>query len=172
MNNYISYHDGNINEDIFNEDSIDRKHHLYNSSASVQLQRTNVNYPILHQTPSSNQTNVHQQRDVLPKNYRRKSINDDIITIDHNDADTSFILPNLYELPEDIRIRVMDNLVDIPTMVSLEETKRLNWWVNKKLPCTKLYPLVTSGDGNCLLHATSLELSVNVSYTFTDNIPV
>ncbi|CAF1040130.1 unnamed protein product [Rotaria sp. Silwood1] len=158
MNNYISYHDGNINEDIFNEDSIDRKHHLYNSSASVQLQRTNVNYPILHQTPSSNQTYVHQQRDVLPKNYRRKSINDDIITIDHNDADTSFILPNLYELPEDIRIRVMDNLVDIPTMVSLEETKRLNWWVNKKLPCTKLYPLVTSGDGNCLLHATSLAM--------------
>ncbi|CAF5165323.1 unnamed protein product, partial [Rotaria sp. Silwood1] len=128
------------------------------SSASVQLQRTNVNDPILDQTPLSNQTYVHQQRDVLPKNYRRKSINDDIITIDHNDADTSFILPNLYELPEDIRIRVMDNLVDIPTMVSLEETKRLNWWVNKKLPCTKLYPLVTSGDGNCLLHATSLDL--------------
>jgi len=24
------------------------------------------------------------------------------------------------------------------------------------LPCPKLYPLLTSGDGNCLLHATSL----------------
>ena len=34
--------------------------------------------------------------------------------------------------------------------------ERLNWWVNKKLPCPKLYPLLTNGDGNCLLHATSL----------------
>ncbi|CAF4566906.1 unnamed protein product [Rotaria sp. Silwood2] len=164
MNNYISYHDGNINEYIFDDDSIDRKHHLYNSLASGQVQRPNINpsiYPILHQTLSTvpaNQIYIHQQRDILAKNYRRISINDDIITIDHNDADTSFILPNLYELPEDIRIRVMDNLVDIPTMVSLEETRRLNWWVNKKLPCSKLYPLVTSGDGNCLLHATSLAM--------------
>ncbi|CAF2757826.1 unnamed protein product [Rotaria sp. Silwood2] len=104
------------------------KHHLYNSLASGQVQRPNINpsiYPILHQTLSTvpaNQIYIHQQRDILAKNYRRISINDDIITIDHNDADTSFILPNLYELPEDIRIRVMDNLVDIPTMVSLEET--------------------------------------------------
>ncbi|CAF4437570.1 unnamed protein product [Adineta steineri] len=52
----------------------------------------------------------------------------------------------------------MDSLVDTPTMISLEETKRLNWWVNKKLPCPKLYPLVTTGDGNCLLHATSLAM--------------
>jgi hypothetical protein len=66
----------------------------------------------------------------------------------------------------------MDNLVDIPTMVSLEETsillrinfiililsflERLNWWVNQKFSYPKLYPLITSGDGNCLLHATSL----------------
>jgi len=67
----------------------------------------------------------------------------------------------------------MENLIDIPTMVSLEETsillriyliiifiilflERLNWWINQKLPYPKLYPLVTSGDGNCLLHATSL----------------
>ncbi|CAF0788791.1 unnamed protein product [Rotaria sordida] len=164
MNNYISYHDGNINEDTYDDDSIDRKHHLYNSLGSIQLQRTNINpsnYPILHQTLSTispNQTHVHHQRDILAKNSRRIFINDDIITIDHNDTDASFILPNLYELPEDIRMRVMDNLVDIPTMVSLEETRRLNWWVNKKLPCSKLYPLVTSGDGNCLLHATSLAM--------------
>ncbi|CAF3661763.1 unnamed protein product [Rotaria sordida] len=164
MNNYISYHDGNINEDTYDDDSIDRKHHLYNSLGSIQLQRTNINpsnYPILHQTLSTispNQTHVYHQRDILAKNSRRIFINDDIITIDHNDTDASFILPNLYELPEDIRMRVMDNLVDIPTMVSLEETRRLNWWVNKKLPCSKLYPLVTSGDGNCLLHATSLAM--------------
>ncbi|CAF5128027.1 unnamed protein product, partial [Rotaria sp. Silwood1] len=61
-------------------------------------------------------------------------------------------------LPDDIRTRVMDSLVDTTTMTTLEETKRLNWWVNKKLTCPKLYPLLTSGDGNCLLHATSLAI--------------
>lgn len=116
---------------------------------------------------------ANNQRNVLAKNFRRTSINDEIVTIDHNDADASFLLPNLFELPEEIRPRVMESLVDTPTMVSLEETsernriesietssalllERLNWWANKKLPCPKLYPLLTSGDGNCLLHATSL----------------
>ena len=84
-------------------------------------------YPILHRalsTVSANQTLANNQRNVLAKNYRRTSINDEIVTIDHNDADASFILPNLYELPEDIRIRVTDSLVDTPTMASLEETSR------------------------------------------------
>nr|ACI90396.1 Cezanne 2 protein-like protein [Philodina roseola] len=118
-----------------------------------------MTYPILHRalsTVSANQTLANNQRNLLAKNFRRTSINDEIVTIDHNDADASFLLPNLFELPEEIRVRVMDSLVDTPTMASLEETKRLNWWVNKKLPCPKLYPLLTSGDGNCLLHATSL----------------
>lgn len=84
--------------------------------------------PILHRalsTVSANQTLVHNQRNLLAKNYRRISVNDEIVTIDHNDADASFILPNLYDLPEHIRIRLMDNLVDTPTMVSLEETSIL-----------------------------------------------
>ncbi|CAM4748568.1 unnamed protein product [Rotaria magnacalcarata] len=164
MNNYSSHHDENINEDSFHNDSVNRNHHIYDSLASAQLQQTNFdtsNYSILHHASSNiseNQTFEQYQPDTPSKSYRHKLIKDDIITIDHNDTDASFILPNLYELPEDIRIRVMDNIVDIPTMVSLEETKRLNWWVNKKLPCAKLYPLVTSGDGNCLLHATSLAM--------------
>lgn len=48
------------------------------------------------------------------------------MTIDHNDADASFLLPNLFELPDDIRARVMDSLVDTPTMTSLEETSKDN----------------------------------------------
>lgn len=75
-------------------------------------------------TVSANQTLANNQRNVLAKNYRRTSINDEIVTIDHNDADASFLLPNLYELPEDIRIRVTDSLVDTPTMASLEETSK------------------------------------------------
>ena len=44
--------------------------------------------------------------------------------------------------------------------------ERLNWWMNKKLPCPKLYPLLTSGDGNCLLHATSLGELIDRDLTF------
>ena len=86
-----------------------------------------ANYPILHRalsTVSANQTLVYNQRNVLAKNFRRISVNDEIVTIDHNDADASFLLPNLFELPDDIRTRVMDSLVDTPTMTSLEETSR------------------------------------------------
>jgi hypothetical protein len=65
---------------------------------------------------------VHNQRNVLAKNFRRISINDEIVTIDHSDADASFLLPNLFELPDEIRTRVIDSLVDTPTMATLEET--------------------------------------------------
>ena len=45
----------------------------------------------------------------------------DIITIDHDNGDASFILPNFYTLPESIRLYIKNSLIDIPTMVSLEE---------------------------------------------------
>ena len=87
-----------------------------------------TSYPVLHRalsTVSANQTLVNNQRNALAKNYRRTSINDEIVTIDHHDADASFILPNLNELAEEIRLRVMENLVDTPTMISLEENSKL-----------------------------------------------
>ncbi|CAF3675428.1 unnamed protein product [Rotaria sordida] len=161
MHSYSQRHTNDINEDNFDDDTT---HQFNNSSSNIKLRRTNTdsfNYPILHRalsTVSANQSLVHNQRNVLAKNFRRISINDEIVTIDHNDADASFLLPNLYELPDDIRTRVLDSLVDTTTMATLEETRRLNWWVNKKLTCSKLYPLLTNGDGNCLLHATSLAM--------------
>jgi hypothetical protein len=94
----------------------------------IFLDDDSSNFPILHRafsTVSANQTLVHNQRNVLAKNFRRISINDEIVTIDHSDADASFLLPNLYELPNDIRLHVMDSLVDTPTMATLEETSRL-----------------------------------------------
>ncbi|CAF1030859.1 unnamed protein product [Adineta steineri] len=162
MHSYSPRHDDDINEDVFDDDT---NAQLNNSSSDIKLRRTtnpdSSNYPVIHRalsTVSANQSLVNNQRNVLAKNFRRISVNDEIVTIDHTDADASFILPNLYELSDDIRTRVMDSLVDTPTMATLEETRRLNWWVNKKLPCPKLYPLLTSGDGNCLLHATSLAM--------------
>jgi OTU domain-containing protein 7 len=43
----------------------------------------------------------------------------------------------------------------------------LNWWTNGGT-CQKLWPLATTGDGNCLLHAASLgkqELILNIIST-------
>lgn len=71
----------------------------------------------------ANKSLVKNQRNILAQNYRRTSINHEIITLDHDDDDALFILPNLYELFEDTRICVMDNLVDKRIMKSLEETR-------------------------------------------------
>lgn len=40
--------------------------------------------------------------------------------------------------------------------ISLQEAARLNWWTCLEGGCEKLWPLSTTGDGNCLLHAASL----------------
>lgn len=41
------------------------------------------------------------------------------------------------------------------TLVSLEAAGRLNWWAMIGAS-QRLWPLATTGDGNCLLHAASL----------------
>lgn len=41
-------------------------------------------------------------------------------------------------------------------MKQLENSHRLNWWVD--LGLRKIWPLSTSGDGNCLLHSASLAM--------------
>ena len=40
--------------------------------------------------------------------------------------------------------------------ISLQEASRLNWWTCLGEGCERLWPLSTTGDGNCLLHAASL----------------
>ena len=146
MQNYSHDYNGDVNEDAFDDDPDRTQEHLNSSSSDLKFRRTSKlgektrsarsrrtlcldkdasNYPILHRalsTVSANQSLVYNQRNLLAKNFRRISVNDDIVTIDHNDADASFLLPNLYELPDEIRIRVMDSLVDAPTMSTLEET--------------------------------------------------
>lgn len=48
-------------------------------------------------------------------------------------------------------------LVETSTMVSLEQSGHLNWWSDAGL-CERLWPMATTGDGNCLLHAASLAM--------------
>lgn len=51
------------------------------------------------------------------------------------------------------------DLIETSTLVSLEGAGRLNWWALVGAS-QRLWPLATTGDGNCLLHAASLgELS-------------
>lgn len=65
----------------------------------------------------------------------------------------TFTLPDLTQYPDDFRTFLEKDLIALSTQVSLEQAQRLNWWT---AVTQRLYPLSTSGDGNCLLHAASL----------------
>ena len=61
-------------------------------------------------------------------------------------------LPSLEDHPADFKQFCFDRIVDKETQRPLEGEKCLNWCKS----ATKLVPLYTMGDGNCLLHAASL----------------
>jgi OTU domain-containing protein 7 len=65
----------------------------------------------------------------------------------------TFILPDLLQLEEKFRMFIEKDLIAVAMQSSLEQASRLNWWTGF---CQRLWPLSTSGDGNCLLHAASL----------------
>lgn len=49
------------------------------------------------------------------------------------------------------------DLIENSTLLALESSQRLNWWASAYIG-QKLWPLSTTGDGNCLLHAASLAM--------------
>ncbi|KJH52405.1 OTU-like cysteine protease [Dictyocaulus viviparus] len=65
----------------------------------------------------------------------------------------AFCLPNLESLAPDFRNFLEKDLIETSTQKRLEASGHLNWWHQYG---QKLYPLSTTGDGNCLLHAASL----------------
>ncbi|GBM46064.1 OTU domain-containing protein 7B [Araneus ventricosus] len=67
----------------------------------------------------------------------------------------SFSLPDFSVFPENLKEYLQRDLIETATLVSLEQAGRLNWWHSRKIG-RKLWPLSTTGDGNCLLHAASL----------------
>ena len=44
---------------------------------------------------------------------------------------------------------------EVSSLIQLEQSGRLNWWAETGT-CQRLWPIATTGDGNCLLHAASL----------------
>uniref|UniRef100_A0A182NQ22 ubiquitinyl hydrolase 1 n=1 Tax=Anopheles dirus TaxID=7168 RepID=A0A182NQ22_9DIPT len=71
--------------------------------------------------------------------------------------DYTFTLPDLTKYTDDFRKFLEKDLIENSTLNSLEATNRLNWWYESGA-CRKLWPLATTGDGNCLLHAASLSM--------------
>ena len=67
----------------------------------------------------------------------------------------TFTIPDLTIHPPDFSEFLEKDLIEKSTLVSLEGAGRLNWWADIDA-CQRLWPLATSGDGNCLLHAASL----------------
>ena len=63
-------------------------------------------------------------------------------------------LPNLDAYPPDFQQFVFDRLIDKGVQQNLEQEKCLNWCRS----ATRLVPLITTGDGNCLLHSASLSM--------------
>ena len=61
-------------------------------------------------------------------------------------------LPALTDYPTEFQQFVFERIIDKETQRALEGEKCLNWCPS----ATKLVPLYTLGDGNCLLHAASL----------------
>lgn len=71
--------------------------------------------------------------------------------------DYTFTLPDLTIYSDEFRTFLEKDLIECSTLNSLESANRLNWWADAGF-CRKLWPLATTGDGNCLLHAASLAM--------------
>jgi OTU domain-containing protein 7 len=73
----------------------------------------------------------------------------------------SFMLPDLTQYTDEFREFLHNDLIEVTASVSLTDAGHLNWWsthVPWEGACRNLYPMCTSGDGNCLLHAVSLAM--------------
>ena len=67
----------------------------------------------------------------------------------------TFTLPDITRYPEDFREFLKKDLIEVSSLIQLEQSGRLNWWAETGT-CQRLWPIATTGDGNCLLHAASL----------------
>ena len=103
----------------------------------------------------NNERLVSQARNEFAQDFATSCRGSRLLNID-GDIETpefTFTLPDISIHPEDFCSFLRKDLIEKTTLCSLEASKRLNWWSKF---CQKLYPLCTSGDGNCLLHAASL----------------
>ncbi|KAI1301915.1 OTU domain-containing protein 7B [Halotydeus destructor] len=99
---------------------------------------------------------VSKVRDEFAQDFRFSSRGSRLISEEMFETpEYTFTLPDLTIHPPDFSEFLEKDLIEKSSLVSLEGARRLNWWAELGV-CQRLWPLLTSGDGNCLLHAASL----------------
>lgn len=104
---------------------------------------------------SNNVNLVSKARNKFAQDFQTSSRGSRLLNVDGflETPEFTFSLPDISIHDEEFREFLRKDLIEKSTLNSLQTAKRLNWWQDV---CQCLYPLVTSGDGNCLLHAASL----------------
>lgn len=104
---------------------------------------------------ADNVTLVSKARSEFAQDFQISSRGSRLLNVDGflETPDFTFTLPDISVHQTDFCDFLRRDLIEKSTLLSLESSKRLNWWSDI---AQNLYPLVTSGDGNCLLHAASL----------------
>lgn len=116
--------------------------------------KVQANQVFVNETRSHIENNYRNLNDLNEINYLNKFLNNELTCY-------SFMLPNLNQF-EDYKFKeyLQNDLLEMPAQYNLTESGHLNWWTqnNWENVCRPLYPMITSGDGNCLLHAASLAM--------------
>ena len=102
---------------------------------------------------TANESLVSAARNVVQHDFTHQS--DDDLSKSEETPQFTFSLPDLTLYAEDFRGFLEKDLIEVSALISLEQSGRLNWWADTGT-CQRLWPLATTGDGNCLLHAASL----------------
>ena len=111
------------------------------------ISHATANEPLVSAARTVVQHDFHQARDQVAREVTgEESLHTPLYT---------FTLPDLTRYTEDFRGFLEKDLIEVSALISLEQTGRLNWWADTGT-CQRLWPLATTGDGNCLLHAASL----------------
>lgn len=107
---------------------------------------------------------VSKARSEFAQDFKTSSRGSRLLNIDKfvETPDFTFTLPDISIHDPEFCEFLRKDLIEKSTLASLESAKRLNWWSSI---CHNLFPLVTSGDGNCLLHAASLGMSHAINNT-------
>lgn len=116
---------------------------------------------------SANEEITHDMRSKIEKSFKSDTLSSSSSTSSTNNSrlyiqnEYSFMLPDLSQL-KDYKFReyLHNDLIELPTEYALTDSGYLNWWTQNEWEgvCKPLYPMSTSGDGNCLLHAASLSM--------------
>jgi len=129
--------------------------------------RVHANQEILNETRAQIETNLgnnnNNSTNKQQQSIKQQSLSSRKSLLNNNELTCySFMLPNLNKFNSDYKLKeyLQNELIEVPAQFNLTESGHLNWWTQQQWEnvCRPLYPMVTSGDGNCLLHAASLAM--------------